>query len=119
MRFVALISGGKDSIYALTKCMQDGHVPVCLGNLHPKIAYDELNSYMYQSVGAEMIEAIAQCLDLPLIRQEIKGTPVEVGMEYSTTENDEVEDLFVVLVEAKAMYPDFMGVSSGAIASTY
>ena len=36
-----------------------------------------------------------------------------------TNADDEVEDLFVVLVEAKAMYPDFMGVSSGAIASTY
>lgn len=36
-----------------------------------------------------------------------------------TNADDEVEDLFVILDQAKAMYPDFMGVSSGAIASTY
>lgn len=40
-------------------------------------------------------------------------------MEYESTEGDEVEDLFLLLKEAKEKYPDLKGVSSGAIMSTY
>jgi diphthine-ammonia ligase len=40
-------------------------------------------------------------------------------MEYEINENDEVEDLFELLKEAKEKYPDLEGVSSGAIFSNY
>lgn len=35
MRFVALISGGKDSCYNMMKCVAEGHELVCLANLQP------------------------------------------------------------------------------------
>ena len=35
MKFIALISGGKDSIFNIMKCMEAGHELVCLANLFP------------------------------------------------------------------------------------
>lgn len=35
MKFVGLISGGKDSIFNLLKCVAYGHEFVCVANLHP------------------------------------------------------------------------------------
>lgn len=54
MKFVALISGGKDSTYNIMCCKKDGHELVCLANLYPKIG-GEIDSYMYQCVGCEAI----------------------------------------------------------------
>jgi len=75
---------------------------------------------MYQSVGSENIEKIAQCLDKPLFRRyidkaksiilkihrEIKGKPVVLDLEYKgmseeDKKEDEVEDLFEILKEVK------------------
>jgi len=53
-----------------------------------------------------------------IIRQ-ISKKPINLDMQYKETENDEVEDLFLLLKEAKEKYPDLGGVSSGAIMSTY
>jgi len=36
MKFLALISGGKDSIFNILKCIEEGHELVALVNLHPK-----------------------------------------------------------------------------------
>lgn len=55
MKVVGLISGGKDSIYNLYRCKEEGHEIVCLANLKPKTG-TEIDSYMYQSVGHECIE---------------------------------------------------------------
>ena len=68
MKFVALISGGKDSIFNIIKSMQEGHELVALANLYPA-GKAELDSYMYQSVGSEVIELIAECLGKPLYRR--------------------------------------------------
>ena len=35
MKFVALISGGKDSCFNAIKCVSYGHELVCMGNLCP------------------------------------------------------------------------------------
>lgn len=35
MKFIALISGGKDSIFNILKCIEKGHELVALVNLHP------------------------------------------------------------------------------------
>lgn len=57
MKVVALISGGKDSCYNLMCCQQHGHEIVALANLFPPAeGARELDSYMYQSVGAEGIK---------------------------------------------------------------
>nr|CAN66416.1 hypothetical protein VITISV_044133 [Vitis vinifera] len=52
MKVVALVSGGKDSCYAMMKCIQYGHEIVALANLLPADdSVDELDSYMYQTKG--------------------------------------------------------------------
>jgi len=124
MKFVALISGGKDSIFNILKCIEDGHELVALVNLHPKVLGSETDSYMYQSVGSENIVKLAECLDKPLFRREITGKPVVLDLEYKgqspdDKKGDEVEDLYEILKEVKQAFPDCEGVSSGAIASTY
>ena len=35
MKFIALISGGKDSIFNIMKCLENGHELVALANLYP------------------------------------------------------------------------------------
>ena len=75
MKFVALLSGGKDSVYNLIECVGMGHELLCVGNLHPpKPAVEgaagaptEIDSFMYQSVGIELVPFIAQALAVPLI----------------------------------------------------
>ena len=81
---------------------------------------DELDSYMYQTVGWNVIESYAECLELPLIRRPIKGTPVLQTLAYSPdSELDEVEDLYNILVEVKEKHPEVNAVCSGAILSEY
>ena len=38
MKFVALLSGGKDSVFAMMECVRRGHELVCGANLSPPIA---------------------------------------------------------------------------------
>jgi diphthine-ammonia ligase len=49
MKFVSLISGGKDSIYNTIECVAMGHELVCVANLAPpvELAVKEMDSYMY------------------------------------------------------------------------
>ncbi|KAH7036915.1 hypothetical protein BKA57DRAFT_399303, partial [Linnemannia elongata] len=114
-------SGGKDSFYNLMQCVANGHTVIALGNLHPKPQdnKDELDSYMYQTVGHDVIHLYKDCLDVPLYRQEIKGKPVEQGADYVKTAQDETEDLFDLLSAIKAAHPDLEAVSVGAILSNY
>ncbi len=49
---VGLVSGGKDSCYAMYLAMREGHEVVALANLLPEEDQpDELDSYMFQTVG--------------------------------------------------------------------
>lgn len=48
---------------------------VALANLLPsEEGVDELDSYMYQTVGHQLIEAYALCAGLPLFRRRIHGS---------------------------------------------
>ena len=62
---------------------------------------EELDSWMYQTVGHRIIQAYGECMGLPLFRQSIKGTPKQTGMQYQATEEDEVEDLYKLLLRVK------------------
>lgn len=120
MDFVALLSGGKDSCYNIYQCVKHGHRLVCLANLHPPAATHELNSFMYQCAGYGVIPAFEECLQVPLVRQEIAGRAVNTALEYlSACSDDEVEDLFNLLSDVLRQYPSIKGVSCGAIVSTY
>lgn len=105
-------------MFNIMKCIDEGHELVAIANLYPPTG-NEMDSYMYQTVGAEMIEQIALCLSVPLYRRPITGTPLDQTMEYTANSQDEVEDLFLLISEIVSKHPDIKGVSSGAIMSTY
>lgn len=121
MQVVGLISGGKDSCYNLMCAVREGHKIVALANLHPPKCSEseELDSYMYQSVGADGVELYGEAMQLPLYRREITGEPKNQKSDYEKTEGDEVEDLFELLAEVKKHHPEVRGVSAGAILSSY
>ncbi|XP_036240279.1 diphthine--ammonia ligase isoform X5 [Molothrus ater] len=121
MRVVALISGGKDSCYNMMQCVAAGHQIVALANLRPAEntgQTDELDSYMYQTVGHHAIDLYADALDLPLYRGFIKGTSVNTGRVYTACQEDEVEDLYQLMKLVKDK-EGVEGVSVGAILSDY
>uniref|UniRef100_A0A1A8ITU1 Diphthine--ammonia ligase n=3 Tax=Nothobranchius kuhntae TaxID=321403 RepID=A0A1A8ITU1_NOTKU len=117
MKVVALISGGKDSCYNMMQCVAAGHQIVALANLRPAQT-DELDSYMYQTVGHQGIELYADAMDLPLYRHIIQGSSLDTSRDYSKTEGDEVEDLHQLLHLVKEK-EGVEGVSVGAILSDY
>lgn len=120
MKVVALVSGGKDSCYAMMKCIQYGHEIVALANLMPgDDSVDELDSYMYQTVGHQIVVSYAECMGLPLFRRRIQGSTRHQNLSYRITVGDEVEDMFIMLKEVKRKIPSITAVSSGAIASDY
>lgn len=120
MKFVGLISGGKDSFFNIYHCVSQGHELIALGNLHPQeIDEHEIDSFMFQTVGHDIIDHYATCLDVPLYRQLITGSSSNQSLEYSPTENDEIEDLYLLLSKIKQAHPDLEGVSCGAILSHY
>ena len=64
---------------------------------------------MYQTVGQDAIEFVADALGVPLYRQTISGTAVDVSSEYGARrreennglKGDETEDLFELLSRVK------------------
>lgn len=117
MRVVALISGGKDSCYNMMQCIAAGHDIVALANLKPQ-SKDELDSYMYQSVGHQAVELYAEAMGLPLFRQRTNGVALQQEKIYTHTPEDEVEDLFDLLANIKTQI-EFDAVAVGAILSDY
>ncbi|XP_040267994.1 diphthine--ammonia ligase isoform X4 [Bufo bufo] len=119
MRVVALISGGKDSCYNMMQCAVAGHQIVALANLKPpQSSADELDSYMYQTVGHQALDLYAEAMALPLYRVTLSGSSLNTGREYKPQEGDEVEDLYrlLKLVKEKEAVDS---VSVGAILSDY
>ncbi|KAJ6628758.1 hypothetical protein B0H10DRAFT_2259637, partial [Mycena sp. CBHHK59/15] len=125
MKYIALLSGGKDSCYNLLHCESHGHTLVAAASLGPESGKEELDSYMYQTVGQDAIELVASALDVPLYRRVISGHAVEQGSEYGARNGkngipgDETEDLYALLSTVKSHHPDIEGVSVGAILSNY
>ena len=62
---------------------------------------DEIDSYMYQSVGHNAIDLYAEAMGLPLYRREILGSSKVTGRDYHPTSDDEVEDLYELLKTVK------------------
>jgi diphthine-ammonia ligase len=99
MKLAALISGGKDSIFAINKAFEEGHEVTHLINIIP--ARDD--SYMYHSINLHMVELISAACEIPLIRQQSSGI-----------KELELDDLTLALKKVKVD-----GVSVGAIESQY
>ena len=79
---------------------------------------DEIDSYMYQTVGHSGLHAIAAALELPLFTHTISGTPLNLSSEYGSRQGsksrqteekgkgkhaagDETEDLYELLLKVK------------------
>ncbi|KAI9736927.1 MAG: hypothetical protein M1818_005978 [Claussenomyces sp. TS43310] len=154
LNVIALISGGKDSFYSLLHCLENGHKVVALGNLYPAapsatstsgmqgtsssnrddhmtpdatVEEQDLNSYMYQTVGHTIIPLYEAALGIPLYRQQILGTAVQTELNYKAStsapteaiEDDETESLLPLLRTIMAAHPEANALSTGAILSTY
>ncbi|KAF7683339.1 Diphthine--ammonia ligase [Astathelohania contejeani] len=114
MKFIGLISGGKDSVYSICKLIDKGDELVGLIYMSGKL----LDSYMYQTVGMEIIKAYSDCFGVPLFEYNTNCKSINIELEYKETENDEVEDLYNAIKNTKEKL-EFQGVSSGAILSQY
>ncbi|KAG0660487.1 ATP binding domain 4 [Maudiozyma exigua] len=121
MKFVALVSGGKDSCYNIIHCLKQGHELSAIANLYPSTNVQELDSFMFQTVGFDIVEQYTKCIkDVPLFRQPIeKDTSKNTSLNYVETNDDEIEELYTLLSKVKSEIPDIEAVSVGAIFSSY
>lgn len=150
MDVIALISGGKDSFFSLLHCIANGHRIVALANLHPPIPNsssqvttylptsepffllvdghkDELDSFMYQTVGHGLLPFYPNALGVPLYRYPIIGSSVDQNLSYKFSglgfgdsgDGDETEDLVPLLRYILERHPTVKAISTGAILSTY
>lgn len=129
LNVVALISGGKDSFFSILHCQANGHKIVALANLHPpndqNVTVEDMESYMYQTIGHAVIPLYEQALGLPLYRQSITGTAANKNKSYgfgqtsSDQGEDETEAILPLLLKVIAAHPEVNAVSTGAILSDY
>lgn len=103
MRCVALLSGGKDSVAAVE--IAQGHGWDVVAGL--RMVPEQDDAYMFHTPNLQVVEAVAECLGMPLVSAEAGCEP-----------DDEVSDLEQAL--ARTM-EDFGAdaILSGAIASEY
>lgn len=113
-KFVALISGGKDSFYSIDCLLRDGFIlEACI-----HIKSSEIDSYMYQTAGQDLIHYYKNVLDVPVYIFDTNLNALNKELEYNETKNDEVEVIFESLQKIKEKH-NFQYVCSGAIKSTY
>ena len=64
LNVIALVSGGKDSLYSILHCIRNGHTVMALANLYPKPGpggdgddddEEDTDSLMYQTIGHSVI----------------------------------------------------------------
>lgn len=116
MKFIGLVSGGKDSIYTVCRLIDEGHH--LAGLLYVYCETDTVDSFMFQTVGKEIIEKYETCMGVPLFLHRTKCLTLNRGLEYDPVEHDEVEDLYQGIKDTLTKV-HFEGVSSGAILSVY
>ncbi|KAM0559683.1 hypothetical protein ACHAPJ_004207 [Fusarium lateritium] len=83
----------------------------------------DLNSFMYQTVGHEVLPLYAAVTGLPLYRLPITGRAVRHERDYDATsdtqDSDETESMVPLLQAIVARHPEANAVCAGAILSTY
>ena len=102
MKLCVLFSGGKDSMMALYRGMEEHEIVVLLSMI-PK----STDSYMYHVPNIRLTEYSAQALGLPIVMKETIGIPPQ--------ENDDLKD---AIQGIKKEY-GIDGVAAGAIGSKY
>src|SRR5262245_44459426 len=76
MKVVALVSGGKDSCIAMLECVRFGHQIAAIATLRPPESINEADSFMFQTVATEAVQAIAECMNLPFYTYTLRGSAV-------------------------------------------
>lgn len=80
----------------------------------------DLNSFMYQTVGHQVIPLYTEATGLPLYRRPIVGGAVHSGRDYAAdSDSDETESMVPLLKAVLAAHPEANALSAGAILSTY
>ncbi|PKY00289.1 adenine nucleotide alpha hydrolases-like protein [Aspergillus campestris IBT 28561] len=154
LNVIALISGGKDSLYSILHCIRNGHNVVALANLHPAPSpnaphtsesgdqgqeqeEEDIDSFMYQTIGHSIIPLYEKALSIPLYRGAIAGSAVDTSRIYRSNDptptqpadsgsntptdsnEDETESLIPLLKRILQAHPEANAVCAGAILSTY
>ena len=101
MKLAALVSGGKDSIYAAYVIQKQGHEIKYLLLMTPK----RTDSYMFHHPNIHLVDTIAKVMNIPLIKGTTKGE-----------KEKELEDLEDLIVKVKHQVD---GIVTGALASKY
>ena len=103
MKLAALISGGKDSIYAAYQATKFAHEIVCLINLQP----ERQDSWMFHVPNAKFVEQQAKVMEIPLISLPTSGIKEQ--------ELDDLKSAMKLAVQKHKI----QGIVSGALASMY
>lgn len=99
LNIIALISGGKDSLYSVLHCLRNGHRIVALANLYPATKApprdaagegeeeeeEDIDSFMYQTIGHSVIPLYEEALGIPLYRGKISGGVRDEGRVYGAS----------------------------------
>ncbi|MGC9071566.1 MAG: diphthine--ammonia ligase [Acidilobus sp.] len=104
-RFCSLLSGGKDSTYALSRALEEGLEPSCIATVLPVRA----DSWMFHRPFVELVPLQLESMDLSdrLFKIEVSGL-----------KEKEVEELSQALARAEQMF-GFDTLVVGGIASRY
>lgn len=108
---------------------RDGHDSSQTGQSSGEPSDTDLNSFMYQTVGHEVLPLYAAATGLPLYRLPITGRAVRHERDYDATADaqdkdkgnsgDETESMLPLLHAIIARHPEANAVCAGAILSTY
>jgi len=99
MQLIALFSGGKDSLFAIKKAIEQGHEIKYLATVQSKNPY----SYMYHTPNIGLTLMQSRCLNIQLVSKQSSGI-----------KENEVKDLEILLKNL-----DAEGVVCGAVSSNY
>jgi len=103
MKVAVLFSGGKDSVFALHRAIEQGRDVAVLIVLKSANPY----SYMFHVPNIDLVKMQAKALKIPIIFKKTEGI-----------KEKELKDLKAALTQAKRQYK-IEGVVSGAVASDY
>ena len=79
MKIAALISGGKDSIYTLCKMKDQGYEIVCGVYMYGE--NENSDSFMYQTIGQNIIKLIEQSLEIPFIYKKTRCITLNTNLK--------------------------------------